>query len=176
MMDIPMRYDFNNTLSQQLNLKELVNFAKALGLHLRHQLTQAYSQLHSMPHWQVIALRGDLGAGKTTFSQAFIQSLLPDSFPQSPTFSLIHPYVVPLLSPYNDKKWCIDLYHMDLYRLKTLEEAYSIGLEEYFYGGLCLVEWPERVESLLPTTRIDISLDFIKDKEDHRQLTYNYFK
>ena len=99
----------------------------------------------------VVALHGDLGAGKTTFARALIRSLLGDQDAEvpSPTFSLCQTYQASRMA----------IAHFDLYRLSTAEEAEEIGFEEALARGLTLIEWPERLGDLLPEARIDIHLE-----------------
>lgn len=101
---------------------------------------------------QVITIAGDLGAGKTTLTQAIGNGLkVPvNCYITSPTFSIVHEY-----------PGRITLYHMDLYRLSGEEEIEDLGLLEYLYGdGLAVVEWPDRLGSLLPPNRLHITLMF----------------
>ena len=98
----------------------------------------------------VILLTGDLGAGKTTLTQAIGQGLDvdPSCYITSPTFSLLHEYPGRL-----------PLYHMDLYRLSGEEEVEELGFEEYLYGhGLTVIEWPDRLGGLLPDSYIEIKI------------------
>ena len=89
----------------------------------------------------VIALYGDLGAGKTVFSRAFIRSCgLPEEEVPSPTFTLVQLYDAP--------DFCI--YHFDLYRLKSAEEIFELGMEEALYDGVSLIEWPDKMGGYLP--------------------------
>ncbi|MGV1098305.1 tRNA (adenosine(37)-N6)-threonylcarbamoyltransferase complex ATPase subunit type 1 TsaE [Thiovibrio sp. JS02] len=100
----------------------------------------------------VITLSGSLGAGKTTLTQAIGQGLqVPEScYITSPTFSLMHEYPGRL-----------PLYHMDLYRLTDETEIEELGFEEYFHGaGLTVIEWPDRLGSLMPGDRLEITMDF----------------
>ncbi|HEX6002295.1 MAG TPA: tRNA (adenosine(37)-N6)-threonylcarbamoyltransferase complex ATPase subunit type 1 TsaE [Hyphomicrobiaceae bacterium] len=98
----------------------------------------------------VIALHGDLGAGKTTLARALIGALLRDADPEvpSPTFALQQTYVTPRLT----------VAHFDLYRLGSAEEALELGLEEAMDQGAVVVEWPERAAALLPADRIEVVL------------------
>jgi len=98
----------------------------------------------------VITLEGPLGAGKTALTQAIALGLEvdPQIYVTSPTFSLLHEY-----------QGRIPLYHMDLYRLGGEDEIESLGFPEYFYGtGLTVIEWPERLGSLMPAERLQIEL------------------
>lgn len=100
----------------------------------------------------VITLTGSLGAGKTTLTQAIGQGLMvPENYYiTSPTFGLLHEY-----------PGRIPLYHMDLYRLTSEEEIEALGFEDYLYGnGLTVIEWPDRLGSLLPSERLEIELSF----------------
>ncbi len=105
----------------------------------------------------VVALKGDLGSGKTTFVRGLVKGLNGVSGEEvtSPTFVLMHEY---------PGKWSI--YHMDSYRLENAEEARAAGLEEFFYtDGIALVEWAERIEALMPTPRLTIEFRFLNDCE-----------
>ena len=110
-----------------------------------------------------IALRGPLGAGKTTFARHFIRSYArrkggaAEEVP-SPTFTLVQLYAFG-----DDAVW-----HIDLYRIAGPEELWEIGFEEALAGGICLIEWPERAGPLLPDRRIDIGLDHTGDPARRR--------
>ncbi|MEX2449740.1 MAG: tRNA (adenosine(37)-N6)-threonylcarbamoyltransferase complex ATPase subunit type 1 TsaE [Rhodospirillales bacterium] len=99
----------------------------------------------------IIALTGDLGAGKTTFARGFIHALTGggEEVP-SPTFTLVQLYETAIGM----------IYHFDLYRLNVPEEAYELGVEEAFAGGISLIEWPEKLGSLLPADRLSVALDY----------------
>jgi tRNA threonylcarbamoyladenosine biosynthesis protein TsaE len=93
---------------------------------------------------------GDMGAGKTTLIKATCKKLGVESPMNSPTFAIVNEYEG------HGKVF----YHFDFYRLKNEEEAYDIGVEEYLDSGrLCLIEWPERIPSLLPSSRFEIRLE-----------------
>lgn len=117
-----------------LNQVELETLAKKLG-----QL------VHS---GDILCMSGDLGAGKTTFTQAFAKGLDVDDYVTSPTFTLIHEY---------DGR--IPLYHFDVYRINHVSEMEDLGYEEYFYGnGVCVIEWASLIEEVLPKDRIWIEI------------------
>jgi tRNA threonylcarbamoyladenosine biosynthesis protein TsaE len=91
---------------------------------------------------RVIAISGEMGAGKTTFIQAICRSLGVPVEVNSPTFSLVNEYLTPEGNT---------IFHFDLYRIESQEELYDMGYEEYFYSGsLCLIEWPEKASNLIP--------------------------
>jgi tRNA threonylcarbamoyladenosine biosynthesis protein TsaE len=103
----------------------------------------------------VVALYGTLGAGKSAFCRGFIQSLCKtvEDVP-SPTFTLLQTYEAPLF----------EIYHFDMYRLKTPEEAYELGIEDAFLDGVSLIEWPEKIGSLLPKNAIRITFQIQEDQ------------
>lgn len=111
----------------------------------------------------IYAFYGEMGAGKTTFINVLSKALgVEDDPTSSPSFSIINEYRSDTTAEL--------IYHFDLYRLENLEEAFDIGVEDYFdSGALCFIEWPERITDILPddTVRVDISvLD-----DDSRKLT-----
>ena len=103
-------------------------------------------------------LRGTLGAGKSVFARAFIQYLTGAKEVPSPTFTLVQMYAAA----------DFDIYHYDLYRLKDPEEIFELGVEEAFYSGVCLIEWPERMGGYAPK---NVWLADIKIVNDRRIIT-----
>jgi tRNA threonylcarbamoyladenosine biosynthesis protein TsaE len=107
----------------------------------------------------VVCFYGDLGAGKTTLIKSICEKLNVQDSISSPTYPIINEYRYPKGI----------LYHIDLYRLKSVEEAQAIGLEEYLDSGFpCFIEWPDRFESLLPRNHIKIFIR--KLDEDTRNI------
>mgnify|MGYP001233782147 CR=1 FL=1 len=106
-----------------------------------------------------VALYGDLGAGKTTLVQAFCRCIGVQDTPTSPTFSLVNEY------GYRDTDDSAALvHHLDLYRLKTIEEALDIGIEEILYDPwYCFIEWPQVIEPLLPGDVAKIQIDILSE-------------
>ena len=115
----------------------------------------------SIPSGVILLMEGEMGAGKTTLTKGIVKSLSCDDVVSSPTFSIVNQYIT------RDGE---SIYHFDFYRIDDIEEAYDMGCEEYFYSGsTCLIDWPEKIEELLPESyaRVDISaID-----EDSRQYT-----
>ena len=104
----------------------------------------AQEMLQSFPSTKKLAFYGEMGVGKTTFAKALCEVLKVLDVVSSPTFSIVNEY----LSEQNGT-----VFHFDFYRLKDEQEAYDMGYEDYFYSdAYCLVEWPEKVESLLPSS------------------------
>lgn len=111
----------------------------------------------------IFAFNGEMGAGKTTFIMSLCRALgVEEDLAGSPSFSLINEYRSDTTAEL--------IYHFDLYRLESLEEAFEIGVEDYFdSGALCFIEWPERVDDILPddTVRVDI----VVNPDESRTLT-----
>ena len=113
---------------------------------------------------ELIAFRGDLGSGKTCMIQGICEALEVDDYVTSPTFMLINEYAGRL----NGEE--LPVYHFDLYRLRGAGELEDLGAEEYFYGrGVCLVEWAERAEGLLPAGCREVWMEYVGD--DERKIT-----
>lgn len=104
----------------------------------------------------VVALYGELGSGKTTLTKGLARGLGVPTEVFSPTFTLIHEH----------PGGRIPLYHVDLYRLEDEEEVWNLGIEDYLYGnGVTIIEWAERMPSLLPEVRLDLKLVVTGDEE-----------
>ena len=111
---------------------------------------------------RVIAFYGSMGAGKTTFITALCKVLGVEDTVNSPTFTLVNEYEAADGMP---------VWHFDFYRIERPEEALDIGLEEYLYGnGLCLIEWPENIEPLLPEDCLKVYLEVVG--ADQRRLSF----
>lgn len=112
---------------------------------------------------QVFTLIGDLGVGKTVFTQGMAQGLGIEEPVNSPTFTIVQIY----------EEGRIPFYHFDVYRIGDVEEMYEIGFEDYFYGeGICLIEWANLIEEILPEHYCRITIE--KDLEkgfDYRKIT-----
>ncbi len=107
--------------------------------------------INRMGEGKVFAFYGKMGAGKTTFIKALCETLGVKDVITSPTFSLINEYT--------DGKGN-SIYHFDFYRIKKLDEVYDMGYEDYFYSGnLCLLEWPELIEEILPENVIKVTIE-----------------
>ena len=101
----------------------------------------------------IVCLIGDLGAGKTTLTKSIGLGLGVKEYITSPTFTLINQY-----------KGRIPVYHFDVYRLENADELYDLGFDEYFYGdGVCIIEWADKIEKLLPKERIVLDIKMGKD-------------
>ncbi len=113
---------------------------------------------------RVWLFRGQMGAGKTTLSKELLKQLDIDQNVQSPTFSLVNEY---------QTKSGKTVYHFDLYRLKNIQEALAIGIEEYLdSGNYCLIEWPEQAEELWDFPHVNVEIEAIN--ETQRKLTLSW--
>ena len=116
----------------------------------------------------VISLTGDLGVGKTVFTQGLAKGLGIEEPVNSPTFTIVQVY----------EKGRLPLYHFDVYRIGDVEEMDEIGYEDYFYGeGVCLIEWADLIREILPEQMCRVTIE--KDLEkgfDYRKITLEGFK
>lgn len=135
--------------------------------------------LHTIGEKRVIAFYGKMGAGKTTFISALCDLLQVEDAVASPTFAIVNEYRAGLLNALQDApseqdgEPCLteqdkellaqfasqSIFHFDFYRIRNLGEAQDIGIDDYFYSGqLCLIEWPELIEPLLPEDSVVVRL------------------
>jgi tRNA threonylcarbamoyladenosine biosynthesis protein TsaE len=122
-------------MTEIYELKEICNIAK---------------EIISMAKYKIILFYGEMGSGKTTLIKEIVKQLGGVDVVNSPTFSLVNEY--------HTHKGDM-MYHFDFYRIKSEEEALDIGIEEYFYSdNWCFVEWPDKVENLLPLESVEIHL------------------
>ena len=124
--------------------------------------TQRFGELLSehLKAGDVIALSGALGAGKSALARAIIQAVDPtENDVPSPTFTLVQHYALADGTP---------LWHLDLYRIDDAQDAMALGLDDAFVDGVCLIEWPDRLEKFLPKTNLSIHLyaDETADESD----------
>ncbi len=113
---------------------------------------------------RVWLFRGQMGAGKTTLSKELLKQLGVEQNVQSPTFSLVNEY--------NTTSEAI-IYHFDLYRLKNIQEALAIGIEEYLdSGNYCFIEWPEQAEELWDFPHVNVEIESINEVQRKLTLTW----
>lgn len=113
---------------------------------------------------QILALTGDLGAGKTTLTKSIAAGLGISEMITSPTFTIVKEY----------HSGRLPLYHFDVYRIGDIDEMYELGYEEYFFGsGLCVVEWADLIEELIPEEAMWISIAY-GEREEERICTCTY--
>ena len=109
----------------------------------------ARAVIRSLGRRTVVAFRGGMGAGKTTLIREIVAALGSADTVPSPTFAIVNQY----------KAGKERIHHFDFYRIDDQREAYDFGYEEYFYSGdLCLVEWPEKIEQLLPENTMNVRI------------------
>ena len=123
----------------------------------------AYEMAVNAEPGQVYALIGDLGVGKTVFTKGFAEGLGIEEPVSSPTFTILQIY----------EEGRLPLYHFDVYRIEEPEEMEEVGFDDYIYGeGVCLIEWANRIEEILPEETIYVVIE--KDLEkgmDYRKIT-----
>ena len=113
----------------------------------------------------IIVLSGELGSGKTKFTEGFLSYFGLENEISSPTFTIVNEYK-------NNK---ITIFHFDVYRLEDTDEFYAIGGDEYFQAGICIIEWGEKIEELLPESYLKISFSRDFEDSDIRILTMECF-
>lgn len=105
----------------------------------------------------VVLLRGEMGVGKTVFTQGLCRALGVDDYVTSPTFTVVNEYAGKLFP----------IYHFDLYRIEEEDELLEIGFEEYLQsGGVCVIEWPQNAENSLPQHRYEVEIKKEDDPND----------
>ncbi len=108
---------------------------------------------------KTVLFHAGMGVGKTTLIKAIAKQLGVKDMTSSPTFSLVNEY---------ETESGDILYHFDLYRLNSEEEAYEMGIDEYFYSGnLCLIEWPEKTPNLIPLDHTSVTMKQLPDGKRH---------
>lgn len=133
-----------------------MNTPKTIHITSQDELPQvAKAVIEALGRRTVVAFRGEMGAGKTTLIREIVAQLGATDTVTSPTFALVNQY----RGSHNRT-----IYHFDFYRINDIREAYDLGYEEYFYSGeICLVEWPEKIESLLPENTIQVRITVDSD-------------
>lgn len=117
----------------------------------------AEAVIESLDGRNVVAFCGAMGAGKTTLISAIMEYLGSEDNVTSPTFALVNQYGTSAGDV---------VYHFDFYRINRIEEVFDMGYEEYFYSGdLCLIEWPELIEELLPEDAMVVRIDILSPTE-----------
>ncbi len=112
----------------------------------------------------IICLSGDLGTGKTVFTKGLAAGLGIKEIVVSPTFTIVQEY----------REGRIPLYHFDTYRIEDPDEMYEVGLDEYLYGGgICVIEWAENIEEMLPKERYLLSIYKVPEKgSEYRKIVF----
>lgn len=129
---------------------------KTIHITSREELPQvARAVVELLGRRTVVAFRGAMGAGKTTLIREIVALLGAEDTVTSPTFAIVNQY-----KGDGGRRIC----HFDFYRIDDIREAYDFGYEEYFYSGdVCLVEWPEKIEALLPEDAVEVRITVDSD-------------
>jgi len=113
----------------------------------------------------IIVLSGDLGSGKTKFTEGVLKYFGLENEISSPTFTLVNEYNTEIF----------DIFHFDVYRLSDEDEFFAIGGEEYFERGACIIEWGEIIESILPKDYIKLTFSRNEEEENKRIINIDFF-
>ena len=122
------------------------------------KLAKLFAQI--LKKGDILILSGELGSGKTKFTEGFLSYFNLENEISSPTFTIVNEY----------KKDDINIYHFDVYRLEDSSEFYEIGGEEYFDNGICIIEWGELIRDALPKDYIEIDFSRSEENENSRIL------
>lgn len=133
------------------NEQDTINFAKDFAKDLKKG--------------DILVLSGELGSGKTKFVQGILEYFGLGDEISSPTFTIVNEYV----------KDNINIYHFDVYRLQDIDEFYAMGGDEYFSNGICLIEWGEMIEEILPKHYTKITFKKKDNNTDYRELIIDKF-
>lgn len=131
--------------------KDTINFAKDFAKNLKNG--------------DIIVLTGELGSGKTKFTQGILECFGLENEISSPTFTVVNEHHTT-----NSLNEPINIYHFDVYRLEDTDEFYAIGGEEYFENGISIIEWGEIIEDIIPKTYTKISFKKSDENSDYREL------
>lgn len=129
-------------------MKEIITYSEVETKEVARQIAE------NLGTSGIIVLNGELGVGKTKFTEGFLSYFGLENEISSPTFTIVNEY--------KNKK--VNIYHFDVYRLSDIDEFYAIGGDEYFSKGICIIEWGEIIEEALPKHYIKI--DIKKDEND----------
>ena len=144
---------YNYTFTSK-NENDTKNFAKSFAKNISNTLKNK----------AVIVLTGELGSGKTKFTEGFLSYFGLENEISSPTFTIVNEY----------HKNDINIFHFDVYRLEDSSEFYEIGGDEYFENGVCLIEWGELIEEALPKNYVHIVFDKDPNDENVRVINIKY--
>lgn len=123
------------------------------------QIDEVVSEILNQNPFKIVLFDAEMGVGKTTLIKSFVKKLGVEDKTSSPTFSLVNEYKT------IDNNY---IYHFDLYRLKSIEEALDMGIDEYLYSGnWCFIEWPEKFYSLIPEEHTLIKIKTLADGKRH---------
>lgn len=147
----------------QRSIKIIKKMSHTISINNLSELPSAAKQLLEICHHKkIFAFYGEMGSGKTTFIKAICETLGVSDTISSPTFSIVNEY----RSAKGEK-----IFHFDFYRIKSLNEAYDMGYEDYFYSGAyCFIEWPEKIAELLPEEHVKV---VISQKGEERTIFVN---